>query len=151
MHLRATQGLLVGIAIAALVAVGGRYGARHFDAQAAKQAKRSEDRQAELYACVARYFAEHPDREAPKHGGITLNEAAGLTDHTDAPIPCGADRPNDAAASMEDDERYATFVRHWSPRLAGALLALFAAPFLWQFLLRRVAEIGAAFRGQPLK
>ena len=41
MHSRATQGLLAGIAIAALIAVGGRYSAQYFDGQAAIQAAKS--------------------------------------------------------------------------------------------------------------
>jgi hypothetical protein len=150
-NLRPTQILLAGIALGALVAVGGRYSARYSDAQAARQAKRSADIASELSACLARYFAEHPDREAPKHEGLTLSEAAGLTDHTGASIPCQGDRLAAAKASAEDAQRYGSFVRHWWPRLAGALLAIFSAPFLWQFLLRRIAEIGAAFRGHSLK
>lgn len=151
MHLRATQGLLVGIAIAVLVAAGGRYGGQYFDRQAAKQAATSKGMESEFEACVSRYYAMHPDRSSPKGEGISLEEAAGSKDQAGATIPCQRDGITAAAVSAEDDRTYAAFTERWAPKVAVALLLMFAAPWAWQFLLRRIAELGAAFHGRPLK
>jgi hypothetical protein len=141
MHLGATQGLLVGIALAALVAVGGRYSVHYLNRQVGK----SQDVKTEFGACVKRFYAAHP---IPKGAGMTFDEAIGKTDATGAPIPCQFDVAAAAGVSAEHDQQYSALTEHWSPRVAIAVLLVFAAPWLWQFLLRRVAELGAAFHGK---
>jgi hypothetical protein len=39
----------------------------------------------------------------------------------------------------------------WTPRIAGLVLALCAAPWLWGLFLRRLGEIGDALAGRREK
>jgi len=140
MQLGATQALWVGIALAAIIALGGRYSAHYLKRQAPKAERVS----TEFDECVKRFYAAHP---VPKDAGMTFDEAIGKTDATGAPIPCQFDMAAAAAVSAEHDQQYSARSEHWSPRAAIAVLLLFGAPWFWQFLLRRVTELGAAFRG----
>lgn len=135
MRLRAKQLLLVGIAAAALVAMGGRYSVHYLNRQVAKE----QDVRTEFDACLKRFDATHPKS---KGAVLTLEEVMGKTDA----IGCQYDVAAAADVSAEEDQRYSVLAEYWSPRVAIAVLILLAAPWLWQFLLRRVAELGVAFR-----
>jgi hypothetical protein len=138
----ALHGFLIGIALAALVAVGGRYAAENRDSQAAKQSAEAAKLRSEFDECVKAYFAAHPPGKAPNFISLKdLNDAVS--------IPCA--QSNRAAAADDgaaSDEKYSRMFQLWPPRVAAALFLVFAAPWLWQFLLRRVTELGAAFRGR---
>ena len=103
--------------------------------------------QAEFDACLKGYYAKHPDRSGANAAVISLDEALGLKDHTGAPIPCSHEGQISADETVEADQKYSALARQWRSRLAVALLLGFSAPWVWRFLLRRVAELGAAFRG----
>lgn len=51
----------------------------------------------------------------------------------------------DATASM--DEERAGLARRWTLRASIAAIVILGLPWLWHFSLRRIAEVGAAFRG----
>lgn len=149
MRVGPTRTLLIGVALAAIVAVGGRYSTQYFDDQAETQSAKEKESDAEFKTCVKRYYAEHSDPVGePKHRGMTFDEAVGLTDHAGNPIPCQQFRHFAAKTSAQDYKKYSARTEYWTPKAAIALGVLFAAPWLWQFLLRRVAELGAAFRGE---
>jgi hypothetical protein len=149
MRLGPTRALLVGVALAALVAASGRYSDQYLDGQAEKQAAKEKELAAEFGACLKRYFADHPDRVGPKGGPVSFEEGMGFTDYTAAPIPSCQQYGHPASeTSAEEYLKDSALAEYWSPKAAIALMLLFAAPWLWQFLLRRVAEVGAAFRGK---
>src|SRR5580658_4094048 len=101
MHLGATQGLLVGITLAALVALGGRFSVYYFN----RQAGNAESVSTSFDACVKRFSAEHPDRFVHKHAGMSIYEIAGKVDATGAAIPCPFDESVAARASAMHDQQ----------------------------------------------
>jgi len=146
MRLKATHVFLIGIVFAGLVAMVGRYSAPHYLDQ---QSAIAEHVTTAFEACVRRFEADHPERFVrKKDSGMSIGEAFGITDANGDPIPCGYDVASAARETAAQDKKNAAISKHWSLRIAAVLLFVFAVPFLWQFLLRRVAELGSAFRGK---
>jgi hypothetical protein len=133
-----TRALIAGLILGAVFAAAGA--ANHWRLTAARE--NAEAKSAELQAaddaCVARYQAEHPLVGRT----YTLEQFAG-------PSECHADVQRNQALierlAVVDAQRS----DHWAPRAAGAVLAVLAAPWLWYFLLRRVAELRSAISGDP--
>ena len=76
-------------------------------------------------------------------GGITLDEALR------GGSPCAGYDAQSADEHVENDYTAAVRANSWSRKAAIIVMAILSAPWLWHFLLRRVAELGAAYRGEP--
>jgi len=142
---RGARAFFAGTTLTVLVIAGGRLSVHYLNQRAAK----ADSVNAAFGACVHHFYAMHPDRTAPDGVGMSLNEAAAKTDYRGVRIPCQFDAARAAIASASTDREYSKRINYWFPRVVVALLVLFTVRWIWHFLLRRIAELGAAFRGKP--
>jgi hypothetical protein len=134
---RPMQTLLAGVVLAALVVAAGAYNHHRLIRTAANAEAETPKLEAASHACFKRYEADHPHT----HPGIPL-------DWLEAEVSqCG----NVPSATQIEEQLQADLRRsdYWTRRAAIVVLAVLATPWLWYFLLRRIAELRAAILGNP--
>ena len=137
-----TQLLFLGVVLAATVMAAGTLVAKHEQRQTLRDSAVLSDLDRRQERCIPEWLQAHPDN-GPGISAATLSAAtAACADPNRAAI----DKQMHAASSFADQ------AEQWTPRIAGGVSVVLAAPWIWHFLLRLIAALhGAIVRKPPAR